>query len=186
MKPTRKDLIRVLKERELARIKAKIEELGKQKKPLPNYQAACEATALELVKRQPEVKKLVRTLDAAKIRYEFKTFANSVGWNKPVRVQVQLKIAGVDRDVIEVMPSLDALAEYQSADVANGKLEQQLNMLRRRQHVLLCGAGDDNSVDIIEETLSTLLMEGDESLQQLLKAVETRLDAALSAATLKQ
>jgi hypothetical protein len=179
LKPTRKDLIRVLREREFARIDAKIKELEGQQLRLTDDKSeqSIRNRAISQFRKMPGPRKLIKAMDAAGIHY---TIACSGHWqgNKTVfRATVYFEIEGDQSIANDIKPTAKELAATEKVMTHNAKLQGQIQLLRSRRN----GLEYEDGQKLIEETLSRMLVEGDDTIQKLMAALETRLDQALSA-----
>lgn len=180
MKPTRKDLIRVLKARELARIDAKIAVLEGQRMPVnaAKMDRSIRDRAIRKFSQTGGPRQLIEALDAGDIHYTIECDGHWPGDRDNFRATVFFKITGNDVISSDIRPTAREVKAVEKLMDHNGKIHGQLQLLRCRRQELEY----DNGHKLVDETLSRILVEGDETIQKLLTAIETRLDTVLTAA----
>lgn len=180
MKPTRKDLIRVLREREFARIDAKIKELEGQQLRLTDDKSeqSIRNRAIAQFRKMPGPRKLIKAMDAASIPYVIECSGHWQGNKTSFRATVFFKIEGDQSINNDIKPTAKELAATEKVMTHNAKLQGQIQLLRSRRN----GLEYEDGTKLIEETLSRILVEGDDTIQKLMAALETRLDQALTGA----
>lgn len=180
MKPTRKDLIRVLREREFDRIDAKIKELEGQRMFLPDdtSEQSIRDRAIAKFKRRPDVRKLIAALDAGKVPYSIECSGHWQGNQASFRATVYFKIVGDQTVMDDITPTKREAATAKRVTDHNNKIQGQIQLLRARRN----GLEYEDGHKLIDDTLSRILVEGDESIQKLLAAIETRLTSTITEA----